>query len=385
MPEWLMDVWQALLAAMSSGDAAGLSGDEFSWHWPWLFWLLPLPLLGALLPPAQAPNQRAVALPFWADLAGHGVEQRRGRWAWRVFGLLLWLLLVTAAARPQFVGEIQQLPISGRDLLLAVDISGSMDTADMVVGQRQVSRFDAVKIIAGDFIQRRAGDRTGLILFGSRAYLQVPLTFDRETAATVLRDAQIGLAGKQTAIGDAIGLAVKRLRENPSDEQVLILLTDGANTAGALEPVQAAEFAGQAGLKIYTIGIGADRMRVRDVFGTRLVNPSADLDEASLQRIADLTGGRYFRARDPQALNQIYTILDDLEPVAEDQQTLRPVSELFHWPLGLAVLLSLLAAGLKALPPLPWSFGRHSGQARTPTGKQTALGAATPREGVWKS
>lgn len=361
----------------------GFSTDsgEFLWLWPWVFWLLPVPLLGYLLPPVQAPNQQAVALPFWSDMAGSSAQQGRSAWYWRVLAVLMWVLLILAAARPQFVGEIRQLPVSGRDLLLAVDISGSMDTEDMVVGSRTTTRLNAVKSIAGDFIERRAGDRTGLILFGDKAYLQVPLTFDRNTTATVLRDSTIGLAGKKTAIGDAIGLAVKRLRESddrPNPDQngarqghdfiqqldpnanaedllerehaVLILLTDGANTAGALEPVQAAEFAQQAGMKIYTIGIGADRMLVRDFFGQRAVNPSADLDEDALQQIADLTNGRYFRARDPADLNQIYQILDELEPIAEDEQTIRPVNELFYWPLGALLALSMLVALLASLP-----------------------------------
>ena len=136
------------------------------------------------------------------------------------------------------------------------------------------------------------------------------------------------------------------------EHAVLVLLTDGANTAGALEPVQAAEFAQQAGMKIYTIGIGADRMVVRDFFGQRAVNPSADLDEDALQQIADLTNGRYFRARDPNDLNQIYQILDELEPIAEDEQVIRPVSELFHWPLGAMVILSVLLALSISLPRL---------------------------------
>jgi len=343
------------LLAMVDPRSAGAALGEFHWVWPWLFWLSPLPLLGWLLPAAQSPRSQAVKLPFWTDLDPVvGAPARRSS-AWRWLAWLLWLLLVSAAARPQFVGEIQQLPITGRDLLLAVDISDSMKTADMAVGTGTTSRFNAVKVIASDFIERRAGDRTGLVLFGERAYLQVPLTFDRQTTAAVLRDSEIGLAGgRATSIGDAIGLAVKRFREKPSKEQVVVLLTDGANTGGALEPLQAAGFAQQAGLKIYTIGIGADRMQVRDFFGTRTVNPSADLDEEMLQQIAQQTGGRYFRARDPVALNQIYSILDELEPAAEDVEIIRPVTELFHWPLGLALSLSLLAALLSAMPRPRW-------------------------------
>jgi len=204
--------------------------------------------------------------------------------------------------------------------------------------------------VAGEFIQRRHGDRVGLILFGSRAYLQTPLTFDTETTATLLDESEIGLAGRETAIGDAIGLAVKRLRDDASSDRVLILLTDGANTSGEIQPLQAAEFAARDGLTVYTVGVGADEMMVRDFFGSRVVNPSADLDEDTLKQIAEQTGGRYFRARDVEGLEKIYEILDELEPVESDVEIIRPVDELFYWPMGIAYLLALVAAFLSIRP-----------------------------------
>ena len=154
-------------------------------------------------------------------------------------------------------------------------------------------------------------------------------------------ESAIGLAGKETAIGDAIGLAVKRLREQAVDSRVLILLTDGANTAGRVNPLKAAELAAQAELKIYTIGIGADEMLVRSLFGTRRVNPSQDLDEKTLRAIAEETGGRYFRARDMAELERIYQSLDDLEPVDSGARHFRQVYALYPWPLAAAVLLAL--------------------------------------------
>jgi Ca-activated chloride channel family protein len=235
-------------------------------------------------------------------------------------------------------------------LLLAVDISGSMDTQDMLLAGKPVNRLAVVKKVAGEFIQRRKGDRVGLVLFGSRAYLQTPLTFDTETTSILLAESEIGLAGRETAIGDAIGLAVKRLREDAASERVLILLTDGANTSGEVQPMQATEFAAREGLKIYTVGVGADEMMVQDFFGSRLVNPSADLDEDTLKAIAERTGGAYFRARDAEALARIYEQLDALEPVESDQETIRPVDELFFWPLGLSFLLAL-AGVLYAMQP----------------------------------
>ncbi|MDX1380684.1 MAG: VWA domain-containing protein, partial [Xanthomonadales bacterium] len=277
--------------------------------------------------------------------------QRPVRRRWRMLlATLAWLLLLGAAVRPQWVGEEQQLPITGRDLLLAVDISGSMDTQDMALGQRTVNRLSVVRQVAGDFIQRRRGDRVGLILFGSRAYLMTPLTFDTESTAVQLAESEIGLAGRETAIGDAIGLAVKRLRDDAAAERVLILLTDGANTAGEVQPLQAAEFAAREGLTIYTVGVGAEEMVVQDFFGARTVNPSADLDEDTLRAIAERTGGAYFRATDAASLEAIYERLDALEPVESDEETIRPVNELFHYPLGLAVLLLLLTAGFALVP-----------------------------------
>ena len=223
--------------------------------------------------------------------------------------------------------------------MLAVDLSGSMEEEDFIIKGDKVDRLTATKYVAGEFIQRRVGDRLGLILFGEKAYLQTPLTFDRLTVKTLLYESAIGLAGKSTAIGDAIGLAVKRLREKDDKSRVLILLTDGANTAGEVEPLAAAELAAREKLKIYTIGIGADEMVMRSIFGSRRVNPSADLDEKTLSAIANKTGGRYFRARDIEQLEQIYALLDDLEPIEKDVQRFRPQAALYYWPLAIALLL----------------------------------------------
>ncbi len=318
--------------------------------WPWLLTLLPLPwLLRRFLAPAQQRSMQALRVPWYA-MVGSGAAGWIRRPLVAALAGLAWVLILVAAARPQWVGEIERLPVSGRDLLLAVDISGSMDTQDMVLDQRPVNRLAVVKRVAGEFIKGRRGDRVGLVLFGSRAYLQTPLTFDTETTAILLEESEIGLAGRETAIGDAIGLAVKRLRDDAAAERVLILLTDGANTSGEVQPMQATEFAAREGLTIYTVGVGADEMTVQDFFGSRVVNPSADLDEDTLRSIAERTGGAYFRARDAQALAAIYERLDELEPVASDQETVRPVDEWFFWPLSGALLVAVLA-GLLSLRP----------------------------------
>ncbi|MEA3641622.1 MAG: VWA domain-containing protein [Lamprobacter sp.] len=324
---------------------AGLiPGLEINLAWPWLLLALPLPWLVRLgLPRAEAAAPSALRVPFYRLLSrgqDHALAVPR-RWT-LLLALLAWLLLVLAAARPQWLGEPVALPMAGRDLMLAVDISGSMTEEDMVIGGQWVDRLMAVKAVAGDFIERREGDRVGLILFGQQAYMQTPLTFDRATARTLLFESAVGLAGRETAIGDAIGLAVKRLRDQPTEERVLVLLTDGANTAGSIAPLKAAELAEEAGVRIYSIGIGSDPRAGFGAFGLSMGrNP---IDEATLSAIAERTGGRYFRARDVRELQGIYAVLDELEPVESDQQRFRPVGELFVWPLGAALLLTALLA-----------------------------------------
>jgi Ca-activated chloride channel family protein len=329
-------------------DAATTSGLILAWVW--LLLLLPVPwLVRRVLKAAPQKTLQALKVPWFELVSGsHAGFMRKPVLA--AVAAIVWVLIVVAVARPQWVGDVEVLPVTGRDLLLAVDISGSMDTQDMILDQQAVNRLMVVKRVAGEFIQRRRGDRVGLVLFGSRAYLQTPLTFDTQTAAILLDESEIGLAGRETAIGDAIGLSVKRLRDDSASERVLILLTDGANTSGEVQPMQATEFAAREGLTIYTVGVGADEMMVKDFFGSRLVNPSADLDEDTLKAIAERTGGTYFRARDVQALEEIYEKLDELEPVESDEETVRPVDELFFWPLGLAFVIVLLSGILILWP-----------------------------------
>ena len=312
-------------------------------EWLWAFLILPLPLFFRyLLAPVTVVENAALRVPFIEDFERLGYPEHHvtvKKWPlW--LAALAWVLLVIAAARPQWWGEPIELPVSGRDLMMAVDLSGSMQYEDFRVEGKTVDRLTATKWVAGQFIERRVGDRLGLILFGEQAYLQTPLTFDRETVHTLLYESAIGLAGQKTAIGDAIGLAVKRLRRQEAESRVLILLTDGANTAGEVEPLKAADLAAKENLKIYTIGIGADEMVVRDFFGARRVNPSVDLDEKALTAIAEKTGGRYFRARDTAELEKIYDLLDELEPIEKEIQYFRPTKALYPWALGFALLLA---------------------------------------------
>lgn len=315
-------------------------------EWPWLLAALPLPLLIRWLVPAKMPvEQAALKVPFlddFSDAETRTVSQTK-QWP-LLLAAIAWLLLVIACSRPQWLGEPIEQAVSGRDLMLAVDLSGSMEEQDFMINKRSVDRLTAAKGVASDFINRRVGDRVGLILFGTQAYLQTPLTFDRKTVMTLLNEAVIGLAGDNTAIGDAIGLAVKRLGNEQVNSRVLVLMTDGANTAGEVSPLKAAELAAAKHLKIYTIGIGADEMIVRSFFGNRKINPSVDLDEKTLIKIAESTGGQYYRARNTDELNNIYMRLDELEPVEKDKQYFRPRSELYYWPLSLALGLTAVIA-----------------------------------------
>jgi len=326
--------------------------------WPWLLALLPLPWLTYRFLPRATREETPLHVPFYDQLTDLGMQEEtapgRSRRARLLLLALTWVLLLLAAARPQWVGEPVRLPVSGRDLLLAVDISGSMAQEDMILHGEPLSRIQLVKKVANEFIDQRIGDRIGLLLFGTQAYVQVPLTFDRQTVKSLFNEAQIGFAGKKTSLGDAIGLAVKRLRERPAPSRVLLLLTDGANTAGKVEPLQAAKLAAQAGVTIYTIGVGADEVMIRTFFGTRRVNPSADLDEETLGKIAELTKGRYFRARSSEELEKIYQLIDKLEPVADATETFRPRKALYHWPLAGALAVSFLLAATRLIPAGPW-------------------------------
>ncbi len=311
-------------------------------EWPWLALLLPLPLLVRyFMQPVGMEKEAALRVPFFDDCREQPRSGPSSAWSWKIFfAILAWLLLVLASMRPQWLGDFVEIPVSGRDLMLAVDLSGSMQEEDFVLKGSRVDRLTAIKSIAGDFIDQRIGDRIGLILFGSRAYLQAPLTLDRETVKVLLNESAIGLAGRATAIGDAIGLAVKRLREYEDSNRVLILLTDGENTAGEVEPVDAARLAAREGIRIYTIGVGADELLVRGLFGTRRINPSAGLDEEALTTIAEMTGGKYFRARDTKELAGIYSLLNELEPVERDIKRFRPRKLLYHWPLSISLAIA---------------------------------------------
>lgn len=304
--------------------------------WPWVFALTPLPLLVWLLvPKASQTQQAALRVPALDDfrVGGEPGSQGRGSGGMILFAAVIWLLLIAAAARPQWLGDIAEVPVSGRDLMLAVDLSGSMRHRDFRLNFQRVDRLTAAKWVVARFVTRRKSDRVGLIVFGTKAYLHVPLTFDTKTVITLLNETFVGMAGDSTAIGDAIGLAVKRLRNTKADRRVLILLTDGKNTDGTLNPVRAAELARHMKMTIYTIGIGSLM--------------SASIDESTLREIARVTDGRYFRAQNIQQLNEIYSYIDRLEPIEKQAKRFRPRRALYHWVLALVVVLVSLVLGYR--------------------------------------
>jgi len=313
----------------------------FTFAWPYVFFLLPLIwIVQRYLPGKQTNNDAMLRVPVIAriqalDHASAAVVLPDN--LKQLAALCAWILLLAACANPQWLGEPLSIRQDGRNIMLAVDLSPSMAIPDLQRGNNIINRLQSVKAVAAGFIDKRQGDKLGLILFGSKAYLQTPLTFDRQTVRSMLEDATLGLAGNQTAIGDALGLAVKKFTSENIKSRVLILLTDGGNNTGVIDPMEAAELARQNNIKIYTVGIGASQLEVSNPFGTQVINPSADLDETLLKNIASKTNGQYFRAEDQAALANILESINKLEPVSSDSKTARPITALFYWPLAAAL------------------------------------------------
>ena len=306
---------------------------------PWLLLLAPLPWLIRGFLPAHLERKAAVRVPFLQRLSrlaglepGSGVAvAKRPVTQWLVLSLA-WLLVIAAIARPQWLEEpiIKELPM--RDLLVAVDLSGSMETQDFTdAGGNTVDRLTAVKQVLDAFLARRDGDRVGLILFGSAAFVQAPFTGDIEVVRELLDEAQIRMLGPRTMLGDAMGLAINLFERSEVDERVLIVLTDGNDTGSLVPPERAAEIARDNGVVVHTIAIG----------DPTAVGEQA-LDEKTLKNIAASTGGGYFRANDTKELESIYDHLDEINPRQVETQSYRPLSDLYYWPLAGAMLLTLL-------------------------------------------
>ncbi len=321
----------------------------FEFIWPWFLCLLPIPILFYFLPEAKAKG-KTLWFPNAHYLQNHqeilpNVHKIRLP---IVLLSIAWICIVVAIARPIMQGIPTQVTPSGRNLLIALDLSGSMQTKDMKINNRLTDRLSVEKWVLSNFIKKRRGDHIGLIVFGTKAYLEAPFSFDTKTINQLVQQTQIGFAGKQTAIGDAIGLAIQCFEGRPNTKKVLILMTDGADTTDRINPEQAVSFAASQHLRIYTVGIGADKMVVQGFFGPQTINPSSDLDKKLLKNIAHKTGGKFFRAKNTQELKRIYNEINKLEPTPAQSIWQRPITSYFHW-LGLASLiffsLALISSG----------------------------------------
>jgi Ca-activated chloride channel family protein len=303
-----------------------------SFAWPWCFLLLPLPwLLRRWWPPAEY----AVALHLPALPAIQTFPRLTAHVPWGL--LLAWLLLLTAAARPQTLVENIQFAQRGSDMMLALDVSASMATADLELAGKAVQRLHAARILAGNFLHERRGSRVGLIVFGRQAYLHTPLTFDLDAVRDALASVETGLAGNETALGDAIALGVKHLKTLPGNDRVLVLLTDGSNTAGTLEPLRAAWLAQREGVRIHALGIGSSAALQEGEKGS-----VSALDERALQGVSARTGGLYLRATDSAAIESFFKQLDQAERAMPTAAGKRAMREHYPWPLAGAVLLVCL-------------------------------------------
>lgn len=313
----------------------------FTFSWPIAFLLFPLFWLVKKYVPIDKNNEVMLRVPFIMRIEALHTFSSSTLFSFHLnhfLSFFAWVLFVFAVANPQWLGEPLPIKQDGRNIMLAIDLSESMSISDLRRGNEMNNRLQTVKTVANDFIEKRQGDKIGLILFGSKAYLQTPLTFDHKTVRTMLDDATIGLAGQQTAIGDAIALAIKKLSTENIKSRILILLTDGANNSGDIEPLAAANFAKKNQIKIYTVGLGASQVMINSIFGKQSINPSAQLDEALLKKISDTTEGQYFRAQDEKSLIEILDAINQLEPVLAETKTARPITALFYWPLALSLL-----------------------------------------------
>lgn len=330
----------------------------FEFHWPWMALLLLLPLAVRYFWPRPAIQQDELIEGRQTTLLHpsliHLQEAFQSRTpkpplAARIYKwllTLLWLTLVLALMRPQWLEPYTENRTAGYDLLLAVDASHSMNALDFTLKGQQVSRMQVVKGVVSNFIEGRQGDRIGLVIFGSEAYVLSPLSFDRRAVSSLLNGVIPRIAGDGTAMGDAIGLGVKKLRERPEGSRVMLLIADGENTAGIIPPLKAAQLAAREGIRLYSIGVGSNRDQVPIMENGRVIyRDDLGFNEEVMREIAETTGGAYFRGTDTEALEQIYRQIDELEKTEAESRTVFIPSPLYHWPLALS-LLCLLAMGL---------------------------------------
>lgn len=307
-----------------------------SFGFPWAFLALPLPWLIWRILPAHKEHVPAIRFPFFREVVSRaGAQASAGSvimvrsWLQMIAASVIWGLLVLAISQPERLGAPIETSVSARDLILAIDISGSMDARDFTDAEgAKLQRLEGVRTVVQQFVEGREGDRMALIVFGSKAYLQSPLTEDTGTIVELLDQTEVGMAGPHTALGDSIGLAIRTFEASDIEQRLLILLSDGADTASQMSPINAAEIAKGRGVEIYTIAVG---------------DPAADgenrVDVATLQDIATRTSGAYFFAEDQAALDEIYARIDELAPRLTNTQSFRPRQTLHHIPLLLSVLI----------------------------------------------
>jgi Ca-activated chloride channel family protein len=310
-----------------------------TFNYIWLFILIPLPWLVRRLLPAHHEARPALRVPFMSRLeelsgkkASVGSVVLQTSRLQQVLVFIVWILIVVALARPMWIGEALTKTVASRDILLAVDLSGSMDAKDFQAPNGEdIDRLTAVKLVVDDFLSRREGDRVGMILFGSAAFVQTPFTEDIETCRSLLDEAEVGMAGSKTMLGDAIGLSISVFEKSDLEERVLILLTDGNDSGSKVLPENAANIAKDYGITIHTIVVGSPESSGQDA-----------IDEDTLRSVAKTTGGSFFRASSREELEAVYTQIDNMKTRDAQVITHRPTSELFHWPLGAALILVIV-------------------------------------------
>ena len=323
---------------------------KFIFYWPWFALLLPLPLFIWRFLPAikntqngDAPELLFPALErLEAAFPTFAVPEGQFRTGFLTLLSLVWVLLTLGMMRPQLVNQYTYVQNEGYDLMLAVDISGSMRALDFSTQVKAISRLDVTKEVVGQFVQARQGDRVGLILFGNHAYLQVPLTLDTLSVGNMLNNTVVGMAGESTSIGDAIGLAVRNLRERPENSRVIILLTDGEDTASSIPPLEAAKLAKQYGIRIYTIGVGKEgAVPYPDDF-RGVVMANIPMDKQLLEAIARETDGKSFLATDADSLEEVYSTINELEKTKSETREYMIRQPLYRYPVGIACILLMI-------------------------------------------
>jgi len=309
----------------------------FEFGFTYAFFLLPVPILLYFLLPPLRQQKTYMSVPFFKnfiELTGihgkTGVSVSKKKIVNILTISLIWIFLIAALASPRIVGKPELKLKNARSLMFAVDLSGSMTTTDWEINGKRATRWDAVKDVMAGFIKQREGDRIGLILFGTQAYLQVPFTSDLNVVNKYLQESEVGMPGERTAIGNAIGLGVKLFDADSTDRKVMILLTDGVDSGSEINPIQAARTAAADSVVIYTIGIGNPVAKIFDV------------DEPMMKQIAKDTNGKYFLAIDEKQLEDVYKTLDELEPIEYEEETYKPATLLYYYPLGIVIILALL-------------------------------------------